>query len=59
MEDQSCTNIAMELGKAFFFRQIRVPNPDSLINAELSSQIAIHPSVGEIHEVYVKVLQML
>ena len=48
----------MELSKAFFFRKVGVPEPDYLVDVELSHQIAVGPSVREVHESDVHVFQV-
>ena len=59
IQKEGGTDIAMELWEAFLFREVSVPQPDYLVNRELSSQVATDPPVSEVHEVYLQVIQML
>lgn len=58
MEEESGTDVAMELGKAFLFAQVGVPNADDLENVELARQVAGHPPVREVHKDNVHRLQV-
>jgi len=49
----------MELRETFFFWKIGVPESYYLEYVEFSSQIAADPSVSKIHEIDVKLIQML
>lgn len=44
----------MELREAIFFWKVSVPQPNYLVQVELSREVAADPSVREVHEVYVQ-----
>lgn len=58
-KEQSSIHIAVELREPVFLREVRVPQPHNLVDAELSYQVATDPSVGKVHEVYVELVQVV
>jgi hypothetical protein len=49
----------VQLRKTFFLREVSVPQSDYLVDVELPCEIACDPPVSEVHEIYIKLVQML
>ena len=58
MKEESSADIAVELTEAFILAQVGVPDPDDMIQVELSRQVASHPPVSEVHKHYIHLLQV-
>jgi len=49
----------MELGKAFIFREVSVPESYGLIDVEFPGKVTAYPPVRKVHKVDIKFLQVL
>ena len=49
----------MELREPIFLREIGVPQFDNLVDIELPDQVATHPPISKVHEVYIQLVQMI
>lgn len=59
VEEQCSAHVAVELREAFILGEVSVPESDGLHDVELASEVATHPSVGEVHEVDIQLVKML
>jgi len=49
-EEKGCTDVAVELREAVFFRKIGIVEPHYLVDVKFSGKLAGHPPIREIHE---------
>jgi hypothetical protein len=49
----------VELGEAFLFGKVGVPEPDYLVNVELTGQVTRDPTVREVHKHKIHLLKVL
>jgi len=59
VQEESSTDVAMELREAFVLREVCVPDAYCLVDVKFSGEVATDPTIGKGYEVYLKVLQVL